>query len=790
MTPVNYSKDQLKYAYFLPHHAVIRPDKITSKIRVVFDASAKTSSGISLNDTLKVGPVVQSDIFTILLQFRLYKYAFTSDCEKMYRQVLIDSSDRKFQNILWRDNPQAQLQAYQLNTVTYGIASSSYLATKCIATIADNNAHNHPVSSKFIKNSFYVDDFIASFDDAEKASRVINEINYLLSQHGFNMRKWSSNHPNLLSNIDSKESLTYFSDNNTDQKTLGLNWNAKNDLLQFVFNTTTENNKQCTKRMILGAISSVFDPLGLVGPIIVKSKIIMQRLWQCNLNWDDEVPANAKALWQTYQSDLPNIKNINIPRQIICDDHTQVEIHAFSDASQLSYGTCVYIRSTNSLGHHVNLICSKGRVAPLKVVTIPRLELMVAHLSAQLVSKICKKLDIIIKKIYYWTDSTIVLAWLNKPPNQLKPFVSHRVSDIVSLTAVSQWQHVSSEDNPADVLSRGTNASNLASCHIWWHGPIWLQCDKHAWPVSSIQIPDKNLPEIKSVNTCLTDIEQSNVFLKLVQKISSFKKLLRITAFCIRFKNNTSRLSIKNCGPLTTVELNNAVKVLVRCVQYQVFNVEIDRLIKQKCIPSDSKLKCLNPYLDSDNLIRAGGRIRHSNETYNKKFPYIIPKKHALTNLIVLYYHILHLHAGVETVISAIRQTYWIISVKNIVKNMIRNCVICRRFNARPHQPIMGDLPATRIIPSKPFSICGTDFAGPFNLSSLRASRRSKTSKAYLCIFVCFSTKAVHLKLVSNLSTEAFIACLRRFLSRRGFCKEIHSDNGSNFIGAAREIKL
>lgn len=192
--------------------------------------------------------------------------------------------------------------------------------------------------------------------------------------------------------------------------------------------------------------------------------------------------------------------------------------------------------------------------------------------------------------------------------------------------------------------------------------------------------------------------------------------------------------------------------------------------------------------MNEQGLLRVGGRIKHSNMPYNSKHPYILPKKHIFTNLIIWHYHVLNLHTAPQANLNQIRQTFWIISGKQSVSAFIRSCIACKRCQPKAITPIMGDLPNVRLAPSRPFTICGTDFAGPFSIRSL-ASRKAIHSKAYLCIFICFSTKAVHLEVVSNLTTDAFISCLKRFLSRRGYCKEIHSDNGSNFVGASAQIK-
>lgn len=787
MTPVTYSELEIKRAYFLPHHPIIKPDKLTSKIRVVFDASCQTSTGLSLNDTLKVGPVVQPELITILLRFRLHKVAFTSDCEKMYRQIWVSKDHRIFQNILWNN------QIYQLNTVTYGTSSAPYLATRCIEQVAIDSIHSHQEVSKLIRDSFYVDDLISSCKTVAQATMLVNQLNNLFLTYGFPMRKWSSNHPQVLENVDSVNTITHFNDDSRSVKTLGLEWDSKEDLFRYPFKIK-EDNSLITKRTILSTISTIFDPLGLVSPVLIKSKIILQRLWQLNLTWDESLPVELHTMWTNYQDELPKIQNLSIPRQVLTDNSINTQIHAFCDASEVSYGICIYLRSTNTSGQHtVNLLTAKGRVAPLKVITIPKLELMAAHLLAKTVSKIqiILRSNIHVNETHYWCDSSIVLAWLRKTPNQLKTFVAHRVSDIISLTSVSDWHHIRSGDNPADIVSRGASVNQLASCQLWWNGPRWLVQDPSTWPQSSVESLI-NIPEVKqsASQSCTysVSIQTQSVISKLLNESSKLIKLKRILAYCVRFINNCQKINSKIDGPLTVTEIQHSLNLLIKNVQLLSFPDEIQNLTNNTPIYTRSKLKSLNPFLDEHGLMRVGGRLRHSHVPFNTKFPFILPKKHQFTTLVINQYHLQHFHAGSQATLSAIRQMFWIISGKSEVKRLLHKCIICKRFNSKPTVPIMGDLPEGRVLPSRAFSVCGTDFAGPFLLKNGNGRGRQVT-KAYLCLFVCFSTKAVHLEVVGSLSTESFLACLKRFLARRGFCREIHSDNGTNYVGANKEIK-
>ncbi|KAK9694856.1 Pao retrotransposon peptidase [Popillia japonica] len=282
--------------YYLPHHAVLKPFSTTTKLRVVFDGSAKSSTGISLNDLLMVGPTIQDDLFSITLRLRTYPIVLTADIAKMYRQVLLDKSDSRFQRIFWRNDPRQPVQTYELSTVTYGTASASYLAIRCIRVyqLAQEKSLEFPVGSRISSQDFYVDDLITGCNTTEEAIDIINQTTSLLSKGGFELRKWCSNKAEIFTNANvptSIESLHLLDKENV--KKLGLLWNSQRDALLYnapepKFNTRVTKRSFC----ILSYIASLFDPLVLVGPTIFIGKILIQKLWQANPNWDESVPSS------------------------------------------------------------------------------------------------------------------------------------------------------------------------------------------------------------------------------------------------------------------------------------------------------------------------------------------------------------------------------------------------------------------------------------------------------------------------------------------------------------------
>ncbi|XP_076223029.1 uncharacterized protein LOC143174456 [Nomia melanderi] len=550
-------------------------------------------------------------------------------------------------------------------------------------------------------NDFYVDDLLAGAQTSIEISTIKSKLTTILSQAGMHLRKWATNCPDVIttpgSNNNSQETII-----ERDPKTLGLSWSPRTDELNFMIQL--DNNRRTTARTILSEIARLFDPLGLLGPFIVIAKLILQRLWQIQAGWDESVSQDLSTQWLEYGEDIQQIQTLKIPRCTIAtnlDIDTRLELHGFSDASEKAYGACIYLRSRDTAGQWTAaLLCAKSRVTPLKAISLPRLELCGAVLLANLIQKVRIALHSVNPVEHLWTDSTITLAWLRSMPSRWKTFVANRVSEIQTLTSVDSWKHVTSEDNPADMISRGVRLSVLAQAKNWWSGPAWLCDDAESWPTpADIQLaPVLEKRVTRTVLTAFTHQECS-----IFEKFSKYTRLLRVTTYCIRFIRNIQAkitkgesLEFPNIGPLTTTELDDTRTRLERLVQKDAFETEITALRANQSLPRSSPLQSLNPFLDNHGILRVGGRLRNAPFSYDIRHPVILPSKHPFDELIIRYEHNRLLHAGCQA--------------------------------------------------------------------------------------------AVHIELATNLSTDAFINCFRRFIARRGRCQYIASDNGTNFIGARNEL--
>lgn len=460
-------------------------------------------------------------------------------------------------------------------------------------------------------------------------------------------------------------------------------------------------------------------------------------------------------------------------------------MHCFCDASQKAYGACIYLRSTNSQGDiQTHLLCAKTKVAPLTPTTIPRLELCAALLGAQLSSTVTKALRCQIDRHVYWSDSSIVLCWL-KSEAQTKTFVANRIAKILKLAPADSWRHVPTAHNPADHASRGVDPQHVGSLHVWWYGPSFLLQPESLWPNTDFKKTEP-LPEIKA-NPALVAEEPASLPLLNLERFSTLIKLQRVLARVIRFIKNCKNPSMKQTGPLNSNELNESQKLIIKLAQKETFKDEIYKLKNDKPLKPKSLLLSLNPFIDADEILRVGGRIGVSTYPFDKRHPILLSSAHHITKLLFEKEHKRLFHAGPSQLLASLREHYWPIGGRNLARRVTRNCVVCCRFKGQTLTNLMGNLPSERVEPDFPFSAVTTDYAGPFLITD-RKGRGCKITKCYLCIFVCCRYKCIHLELVSELSKDAFIITLKRFIARRGTPKIICSDNGGNFVAAAKEI--
>ncbi|KAL0870615.1 hypothetical protein ABMA27_005575 [Loxostege sticticalis] len=603
--------------------------------------------------------------------------------------------------------------------------------------------------------------------ETRKGIELYTQMKNLLKGAGFTLQKWASNSEELLNIIkekengkegeNSKEGINIKMDEVI--KILGLTWERHNDKFQYKVDLP-ELAPPITKRKIIADISRLFDPLGWVTPCIIVAKVLIQKLWIAGIKWC------------TYRNDLKSLSEVKIPRWVgTKKDDVKRELHGFCDASKLAYAAVVYMRIVDTEGRiHVSLIAAKSKVAPIKQVSIPRLELCGAVELTRLMMDTAKVLKIERKDLHAWTDSTIVLAWLNSLPSRWKVFVANRVAEILTSIEPQQWSHVSTHENPADCASRGVSPSDLKNKSLWLNGPVFLMSENVKY-----EKPMELTTETEAVRVHQTIVREEDLF----EKFSKLRKLVRVVAYCRRFlEMKKPKPERKRNNYLTTEEIQKALEVVIKRDQSIYFNEDIQAIKRNQAIKSNP-LKSLNPFIDETNqLLKVGGRLEQSLLPPSSKHPIVMAKNSKLTALLIADAHLQTLHGGPQLTLNYLQNKYFIVGAKQLIKAHVRKCVQC----------LMGQLPAVRTTPARPFLRSGVDFAGPIQIRTTRG-RGHKSYKGYICLFVCMATKAVHVEAVSELTAQGFLQAFKRFVARRGHCEDIWSDNGTNFIGAAGEIQ-
>ena len=768
--------------WYLPHHGVIHPKK--RKLRVVFDCSA-SSRGTSLNDQLLAGPNLINDLVGVFIRFRRYEVAFAGDVEKMFHAFHVQPDDRKFLKFLWWKNGDLSQEptVYRMNVHLFGAASSPGCANFGLKYLARMNQETLPEAARFVKNDFYVDDGLTSVPTTEEAISIIKGAIEICKSGGLRLHKFASNEPEVVNSLPESErsentqvqGLKFV--NSAEEKTLGMEWCMKEDMLRFA---RLSPSSPSTRRGILSTVASLYDPLGLISPFTLIGKLILQETCATGTKWDELIPQALEDKWNIWIGELEHLPELLIPRCYAPKGFgkpKEAQLHHFADASSNGYGMCSYLRLVNHEGEvHCALVASKARVAPLKAMTIPRLELTAALLAAKVGTSIKESLQMDINEEHYWSDSQVTLGYIQNDAKRFHIFVANRVQTIKNLTKPQQWHHVSTLENPADHASRGLPLSKLKSSN-WFTGPSWLwQRNLQINETQIIDLPAED-PEVRICLSSQLSTEHSND-LNLNERLSNVSTWTKARNVISRILN----LKKSSQDPLGPKEIRKAELAIIRNLQQNLLP-EYKKIQANHPIPQSSNIYQADPFM-KDGIIRVGGRIQSSSFSMNEKNPIILPKCH-ITRLIIKHYHEQTMHQGQSTTLNALRANgYWIRAGYKETKKIIRNCVTCRKLRGKALEQRMGDLPEERTEPSPPFTHVGMDCFGPMLIRNGR-----KEVKRYGILFTCLCSRGVHLEMLDDLTTDACLNALRNLIAIRGPVEKIFCDKGTNFVGADNELR-
>ena len=798
------SNQENEKRWYLPHFAVEKPEKETTKTRIVFDASAK-ENGVSLNDIIHCGPKLQRDLCEVLLRFRKNPVALVCDISEMYLQIGLAAKDRKYHSFLWRDMDLSRLpDILEFTRLFFGVNACPFLAQNVSQNHAEKNKMIVPRAAETVLKSTYMDDSMDSVVNEDAAIQLYKDLTMLWESAGMHPRKWISNSAEVMEQIpidDRAAKVNLLEEHLPKVKTLGVQWFPEEDQFSFEVSPHQYDGNLITKRSVLSRIATLFDPLGFLAPYCVRGKVLLQEIWLSGLSWDEPLDMDLLKKFKAWNNELNQISKIKVPRCLQEDQQPKdISLHFFSDASVDAYAAVVYQRTQyNNDNVSVRLVAAKTKVAPLQATSIPRLELMGALLSTNLSESIRNSLQIPKENIYFWSDSMNVLWWLKNRSRALKTFVGNRVARIQQKTSPEQWKYVQSKENPADLPTRGLTATELDSSELWWKGPTFLYKEKSEWKKADIistedaskELSKKTIGKLRWGTEVTLHImtEKKEHWRLSPRRFSTWQRLKRVQAWVNRFLHNCREQEKKNSGELKVEELQDAENYIIREMQQQCFREEYKALHSKKTISKQSKLLALNPFLSDDGIIRSNSRLKHAEYlSFDARNPVILPRGDWVTKLIVRFYHEKDGHAsGTNHTLARISKHYWVTQAREEIRQVESECYKCKIRKAKAADQVMAPLPKFRLsLPLRAFSRDAVDFAGPYLTMQGRGRKRQKR---YLCLFTCMVSRAVHLEMAYGLDTDSFLNAFSRMVNRRGVPEEVVSDNGTNFISGERELR-
>ena len=803
--------------WYLPHFGVYHPKK-PDQIRVVFDSSAEFQ-GVSLNKELLPGPDLMNSLVGVLIRFRQENVAAMCDIEQMFHSFHVAPEHQNFLRFLWyKDNdPSKEIIENKMTVHLFGNGPSPAIATFGLRKTADDGEEKYGKATRdFVHRNFYVDDGLTSCPTESETICLVRNAQAMLATANLRLHKVVSNSVTVMEALPAEDRAKSVKDLDLrrdvlpTQRSLGVHWDIEKD--HFTFRVLLPE-KPFTRRGVLSIVNSVYDPLGLASPVVLEGKLILQQLVLMGkkannndpLGWDDPLPENMNQRWSRWRDALPILEKVAFPRCYHPKGFGTVErreIHAFCDASKDAIGTAVYLREINSEGDiSVSLLFGRSKIAPTHSTSIPRLELCSAVLATKAVRMIRRELDVKVDEEIYYSDSKVVLGYIQNESRRFYVYVANRVQMIRNTTEPSQWRYIDTASNPADLATRCLSPDKLLESR-WTSGPEFLWSPRPHPQTVLQEIPlDESDPEVKrEVVACITRSQTlQELGTSRFNRFSSWSSVKRAVASLIRviksFKERNqehSRKPINHLPPPSAAELERASEIVVKSVQKEAFTEEFKALSpsgEEKTVPKSSNLLRLDPFLDPNGLLRVGGRLRNSTLEYQEKHPVLLPKGHHVSKLIIRHFHEKVHHQGRQITSGAVREAgYWVVGAHRMISSLIESCVTCKKLRGAILTQHMANLPSDRLETSPPFSNVGFDVFGPWEIATRRLRGGAANAKRWGLVFTCLSSRAIHIELLETMDASSFICALRRFLAIRGPVEKLRCDQGTNFVGGKSQL--
>ena len=791
-------------SFIIPSFIVSRTDKTTTQYRLVINA-AREFAGRSINDFILPTPDVMNDLCTVLLKFRVGRFAYTADIKHMFLRIHTKTEDQKYLRVLHRPDQEGSIQVVQCSRHVFGLRSSPYIAMEVIRTHAKLRAQRWPLASRAVEDRSIVDDILTTADTEEELATLHEELRLLFADMSMSIHKCASNSTVMMRRIPVNERakqirLDEFQGSDPSLlpiiKTLGLVYRPEQDDFCYEYSHSFEG--PWTLRRMVSAVARLFDPIGLISPFLMAGRAIIQTIWTSGKKWDQKVNSETQAKCDMWIRKTKELSLVRIPRAISLNKRQALKLTAFSDASRIGYATAIYA----VVGNDSTLVASKTRVAPTrKEESVQRLELAGCQLSVETTIDVCHALNVNINDVAFYTDSITSLAWL-RTTKKMSVFVGNRVCKIKDRTSIHQWFHVAGKLNPADLASRGAKPSTIAASSLWLHGPEFLRRGT---------IPPQ--PTLSETSAARVELQEPNEQLKKINLFQLSYNLEEGTQFEVEYvKSRSSLIS----GIRVLVQVVRAIYVLSKRKvpsdvdekvrrrimnslvyehQKEFWKEEIEALISGKGSPKG--IKGLRPFIDSQCILRVQSRLKSCwwlpEQTRN---PILLKPTGYLAGAVLRDFHGNQLRhcGGPEQLLLESRAHFWITNPRHLCKEVIRRCQRCRVRDLKPYRPPMSDLHVSRLGSGEPlqaFRVIGMDMAGPF-LTKGPPRTRSKHEadyKRYMLILTCSVTRAVNLEMMSTAESDSCALAFDRFVSVYGVPHVINTDRGTNFVGMRNEMR-
>ena len=796
---------------------VVREDKSTTKYRLIVNGKFQFN-GKCINDFLLSGPNVMNKLADVLIRFRYYKYVVTCDISNMFLRVKVPGKDQKFLRFFYRDL-EGNMKVVQMCSHAFGLTQSPYVVINTVKSMAQKHLEELPLAAKAVLQDSIVDDILTGCKTYDTLLALKLEIENLYSKLQLKAHKWATNSPALRNLIEpdlraSSVSLgqgdeeLYCCDSTLEApsiKCLGILWHPAADKIQFI-GPEVDSESVWTMRRMSSQAGRLFDPLGIMTPLMLGGKLLLQSLWKLKLDWDEPVPPEIGAKFNRWLKRMQGAHMSHIDRRVRAAFKSSEErLVVFTDASSQAQAAVAYLWCRGTDGCLGSLWASKQKISSLnRSDSIARLELEGAVMGVELSRQICEAMCWDMNRTIYFTDSTTVLWWL-RSDRELDVFVGNRVCKILDYSNVKQWFHVRTAENPADIPTRGMSGKKLAACTLWWQGPSFFKDSMEEWPEQ---------PEVVETRCCLEGYRKSERRIEgwllvsltesrrgldvrsgwpdkywygIVARFSDLRFGFGVAAQVLRFLGRFKRFNYSThyARSLRYLEL-----IILREVQARELAELKKALALGKEVPKE--FFELKPVMDPEGLIRLGGRLQASKRlAFEVRCPVLLSGKGKYAEKLIKHVHEKELKhcGGRKTLIAEVIRKVWVTGVAKLAKKVLKECVWCER--SEPAKPIIiekAPLHFSRLPLPKGcgFSEIGIDMAGPFNC---KHGRSRAIAKRYVLLFSCCWTRALNLEVMDSASTESCVSAFVRHCNVYGFPSYVNSDRGSNFIGAERHLK-